>query len=101
MISISEVRVPASDTDFLSLKSGDNGILMEKYEIKKAFPVDQKEFFCSWPYSFKIEFYERSFTLSARTREEFQEWVRVFTLIDRMNKIGYAENDRNPFFFES
>ena len=101
MISISEVRVPASDTDFLSLKSGDNGTLMEKQEIKKAFPVDQKEFFCSWPYSFKIEFYERSFTLSARTRADFDEWVRVFKLIDRMNKIGYAGSDGNPYLFAS
>ena len=74
---------------------------MTKDEIKTAFPVSAGDTKCAWPYVFRIEFYERSFTLSCRTRDDFDEWVRVFKLIDRMNKIGYEGSDPNPYLFDS
>ena len=42
----------------------------------------------NWPYTFKIEFKERSFSLTARTKFELTEWMRIFTLVLDMNKIG-------------
>ena len=47
-----------------------------------------------------IEFTERNFTLSARTKQEFGEWVRIFRLIIKMNKIGFSCIDKNPYVFE-
>ena len=43
--------------------------------------VDETSKLSNWPYMFYLEFNERSFTLSARTRFELDEWMRVFTLI--------------------
>ena len=53
-----------------------------------------------WPFSFEIKFYERSFVLNARSRQEMLEWVRVFNLILRMNKIGHSLGQQNPYDFE-
>ena len=50
---------------------------------------------------FKVEFTERSFELGARTQTERYEWVRAFSLILRMNKIGISVIDKNPYVFES
>ena len=38
--------------------------------------------------------------MSARTRIELNEWVRVFTLIKKMNEIGISVVDKNPYLFE-
>ena len=41
-------------------------------ELKNTdFKPDEVSRVCNWPYMFKIEFTERSFTLSARTKFEF------------------------------
>lgn len=43
---------------------------------------------------------ERSFTLSARTKSEIDQWMRVFNLIIYMNKIGVSPMAENPYDFE-
>ena len=49
---------------------------------------------------FRIEFTDRSFRLGARTSREFEEWIRIFNLIDKMNKMGHSITDKNPYVFE-
>ena len=41
------------------------------------------------------------YTLSARTRREFDEWVRIFSIIVRMNKYGFQVAEKNPYIFEN
>ena len=53
-----------------------------------------------WPFTFKVDFMERSFTLSARTNTEMDHWMRVFNLIISMNKIGVSPMAENPYNFE-
>ena len=38
--------------------------------------------------------------MSARTRQEFDEWVRIFSLLVKMNKFGFSVIDKNPYVFE-
>ena len=49
---------------------------------------------------FRIEFADRSFRLGARTNREFEEWIKVFSLIDKINKSGHSITDKNPYVFE-
>ena len=53
-----------------------------------------------WLFSFEIFFPDRSFLLYARTRFEFEEWIRVFKIVSQMNKIDCSMLDQNPYFFE-
>lgn len=55
---------------------------------KSSERADEKSKTSNWPYTFKIEFNERSFSLSARTKFELTEWMRIFSLVLDMNKIG-------------
>lgn len=49
---------------------------------------------------FKLQFPERSFTLSARTRREMDEWTRVFRLFLKMKQAGINLTSTNPYSFE-
>ena len=73
---------------------------MEREAIKKMYNVDENAKESTWPYIFKMEFVQRSFTVSARTQREFNEWVRALSLIVKMNKTGFSAADKNPYVFE-
>ena len=66
----------------------------------KQFKVDETSKDSTWPFMFRIEFSDRSFRFGARTNREFEEWIRVFTLVDKMNKMGHNIADKNPYVFE-
>ena len=38
--------------------------------------------------------------MHARTKKEFEEWLKVFGLVSKMNKVGYSVADKNPYLFE-
>ena len=74
--------------------------MYEKSEIAKMCKVNETCNESPWPFIFKIEFVQRSFTLSARRRREFDEWIRIFKLIIKMNNLGFSVKEKNPYFFE-
>ena len=51
-----------------------------KADIAKRFDVNEKDVEPSWPFSFQLEFRDRNFRLSARTRQEMNEWVRILDI---------------------
>ena len=53
--------------------------ILPKGTIEKQFPIGKKG--NKWPFTFKIEFVDRNFTLSARTKREMNEWLCVLNLI--------------------
>ena len=69
-----------------------------KSMIEKQFPTGKKS--CKWPFTFKVEFVDRNFTLSARTKREMNEWLCVLNLIIDMQKAGESPIDLNPFAYE-
>ena len=52
-----------------------------------------------WQFAFKVEFSDRNFTLSARTKPEMLEWVRVFQIIIAMNQANISMMDENPYTY--
>ena len=60
--------------------------ILAKSTIEKKFPLGKKG--SKWPFKFKVEFVDRNFTLSARTKREMNEWLCVFNLILDMQKAG-------------
>ena len=74
--------------------------ILDIKEIRKEYKINERSEESGWPFVFKIEFSQRSFTLSARTIKEFEEWLRIFQLIEKMNKIGFSVSDKNPYVFE-
>ena len=71
--------------------------IWERSAIIKAFPLKSDP--PNWPYTFILEFKDRNFTLSARTKVEFEEWIRTFNLIIVMQKNGVSPTEKNPFLF--
>lgn len=74
--------------------------MLDKDEILKLYKSNETAQKSSWPFSFQIEFLQRSLTFSVRTKRELRDWVRVFTLIINMNKHGFNVSDKNPFVYE-
>jgi len=63
--------------------------MMTKKEIMNSkYNLDEESDELPWKFTFQIFFVERSFRLSARTLFEYNEWVRIFKVVDQMNKIG-------------
>ena len=56
--------------------------IWERSAIIKAFPLKSSP--PHWPFTFKLEFKDRDFTLSARNKPEMDEWVRTLNLIIMM-----------------
>lgn len=73
---------------------------MTKNQIWKEYYVDEVSDQPNWPHTLKLEFHERSFTLTARTKREGNEWHRVLNIYLRMSKAGFKPVDRNPYIFE-
>ena len=48
---------------------------------KINFQVDEKSRLPNWPFTFKLFFKERCFDLAARTKQEMDDWTRVFCII--------------------
>ena len=65
--------------------------ILPKSQIEKQFPVGKNA--CKWPFMFRVEFVDRNFTLSARSKREMNEWVCVFNLIIEMQKAGVRPTD--------
>ena len=77
------------------------GQILSIDEIQKKYKVEETSKTSSgWQFTFKLEFTQRCFTLSARTKKELDEWVRIFSLVEKMNKIGFSVADKNPYVFE-
>lgn len=68
---------------------------------KHHFDVSEKSRLPNWPFTFKLFFKERCFDLAARTKQELEQWTRVFSLIQQLNKIGLSVDKKNPFDFEA
>ena len=77
-----------------------NQSILSKNDIKRKYPLHENTVKSNWRYSFMVEFPERSFTLSARTKMEHDEWVRIFRIITRMNAVALSVCERNPYVFE-
>lgn len=98
VIKLSSQAATAKDTVH-DIHSGQQMLTIE--DIQKKYKIDETaKTSTSWPFQFKLEFTQRCFTLSARTQRELDEWVRVFQLIEKMNKIGFSITDKNPYVFE-
>ena len=70
-------------------------------EIKEVYLIDEGSELPMWPHSFTVEFNQRRFDLSARTKREAREWVRVLKIVIMMNKVGFSVAEKNPYFFEA
>ena len=68
--------------------------------VKSIFDIDEVSPEPNWPFRFYIDFPKRRFELSARSKHEMVQWVRIFRLIIQLNKIGVSVVDQNPFKFE-
>ena len=66
------------ESDSPSMPSAASSMMTIAELQKSNMGVDESAKVCNWRNTFKIEFPERSFTLSARTRFEHKEWLRVF-----------------------
>ena len=69
---------------------------MDKNTIVKKFSLDNE----TWPYCFTLEFQDKFMKLSARTQEEFNQWIRIFNLIVQMNIEGLDLCSMSPFEYE-
>ena len=96
LLTVKVLKIPTQNDSIVAT----HGQILPVEEICKLFKVEETAECSNWPYTFKLEFTQRSFTLSARTRKEMNEWVRIFSLVEKMNKIGFSIADKNPYIFE-
>ena len=99
LISVQTLNAPEGTVEVFD-SMYESKTILTKEEIMTQFKVDETSKESTWPYMFRIEFADRSFRLGARTSREFEEWIRIFNLIDKMNKMGHSITDKNPYVFE-
>ena len=71
--------------------------MMSKSEISRKFKLDEM----TWPYSFTLKYTDRSMKLYTRTRDEFQQWLRILGLFVSMNRNGIDLCSMNPIVYEN
>ena len=79
--------IPADDKPGKVEASGKPMLTYDKLK-ESIIMLDEKSSENNWKFRFEIFFPERSFVLHARSRFEYEEWLRVFQIIDKMNKVG-------------
>ena len=98
LLQVKTIQQAQNDQD--ALDQANNGSMLDKDQILKLYKSNETAQKSIWPFSFQIEFLQRSLTFSVRTKRELKDWVRVFTLIINMNKHGFNVADKNPFVYE-
>lgn len=91
-----------SDLEYRSknYKNSKKQMILRKEEIIEKFAVDESQKEPSWPYCLKLQFEKRKFQLYAVSRNEMEQWLRIFKLIVKMNLLKVNLADSNPFVFE-
>ena len=53
-----------------------------------------------WVYEISVQFEDRLLNIACRTVYEFENWIKVFSLLLKMKNVGVGLTTVNPFVFE-
>ena len=74
--------------------------LYSKDQIIDTYNINEQSIDNMWVYEISVQFEDRLLNIACRTVYEFENWIKVFSLLLKMKNVGVSLTTINPFVFE-